>query len=155
MGSVGAEPGFALLFFLLLAPLVVFLELLLGESFCAALCLETAAVVAVCSGIYVEKGIHLPLAFIFVVVKLRSLASLLELASEAVKLSSSGVVTSRAVWCVESGSGGCCRRCLCFFLFLGGLPGVVCVRIVAAMDCGIVSTPLAPGRRTSSRRASG
>lgn len=150
MRSVGAEPGFALLFFLLLAPLVVLLELLLGESFCAALCLETAAVVAVCSGIYVEEGMHLPFAFILVVVELRSLASLLELACEAVKLSGSCVVMSRSVWCVESGSSS--RFCL--LLFLGGFPGVVCVRIVAAMDCGIVSTPLAPGR-TSSRRTSG
>jgi hypothetical protein len=80
------QPSTALLFLLVVTLFLVGLELLLAECLAAALCLETAPIMAVCSCIYIEEGRHLPVALVFVIVHIRTGVGLLELACEAVEV---------------------------------------------------------------------
>jgi hypothetical protein len=144
------EPGTALLFLLRMALVLEGLELLLVESLCAALCFETATVVTVGGSINVEERIHLTLALVLVIVHLRPLTSLLELAGETIELRRGGVLLTRVVWSTGGGGSG---SFLGLLLFLSCLFGIVCVWIIAAMNGWIVTTPLASRRRAGARCA--
>jgi hypothetical protein len=142
------EPGPALLFLLGVALVLDSLELLLVEGLVAALCFETTTVVAIGGSIDVKESVHLTVALVLIVVQLRALTRLLELAGETVELSSRGVVVSRVVR--NAGGGG---SFLCLLLFLGGLLGIVGVRVVAAVDSWVVTAPLTSRRRAGTRCA--
>jgi len=146
------KPGPALRVLRGSALFVVLLELLLAEVLRATLCLETTSVVAIGSGINIEEGIHLAMTFVFIVVHLRTLTSLLLLAVETVELGSCGIVIAReerVASCGGCSSGG--LRCILFLLLC--LLGVVGVGVEAAMDLGVVSAPLALWWWAGTRRA--
>jgi hypothetical protein len=147
------EPGPALLFLLGVALVLDSLELLLVEGLVAALCFETTTVVAIGGSIDVKESVHLTVALVLIVVQLRALTRLLELAGETVELSSRGVVVSRVVRNAGGGGSSCSGSFLCLLLFLGGLLGIVGVRVVAAVDSWVVTAPLTSRRRAGTRCA--
>lgn len=138
-GSV-AQPRTALLFLLAVSLLLEGLELLLGECLAAALCPQAAAIVAIRSSVYVEESVHLPLAFVRVIVHLWANVGLLKLASEAIEVCLSQIVLALRVGKTSRGSGS-----LLIFLVFIRFTSVVCVWIVATVDSGVVTTPLAFG----------
>lgn len=144
------QPGTALLFLLLSPLLFIRLELLLGEGLAAALRLETAAVMAVGGGIHVEEGAHLPAALILIIVYFWVELLVLEAACEAVEVSRGHIGGLTRVCKTSDGS---IRSILLFFLQLLGLFGVVCIRVIAAVDGWVVSAGKAFGRRRSARGA--
>jgi len=133
-----SQPRTALLLLLAVTLLLEGLELLLGDRLATSLCLQAAAIVAICGSIYVEESVHLPLAFVCVIVHLRTRVGLLHLASEAIEVCLSQVLLTLRI-------GQANRRSLSLFIFIFFIrfTSVVCVWVVAAVDSWVVTSPFA------------